>query len=323
MNEEFGSSNADINSPILGGNNCDYYYLKIEVQSYWIEYYKNKLNLKTENGLITPSGLEGKDEEFEGVGTIKKYSKEEEKEYARIMTEFDDGVFSKSQLKTEEYFKELWRNICEVGFEREDRNHCIETCKTLIREEVDWWKEREDLKEHGALKVPLLIEYFSWYVIWKQCKYDKLIVHPLHNYASKKQSVLKKNLPTRKVKKSISLNLQKIQFPELYEGLKRIGAIDKATSLSVFKNYLNGSEINSVVTPIKFKNSSYVSVFIYLCEEYGLQDQKEYFKWKEFFGIDPNYAKKQVSSYKNNHLGIPPYYHQMREVLEGIGCKLK
>ena len=168
-----------------------------------------------------------------------------------------------------------------------------------------------------------MVEYHSWDIIWRQCKYEDLVTHPLHNYASKRQSVLKKELPENTTKKSISLNLQTMQFAELCEGFKRIGAIDKSTSLSVFKSYLNGSEINSVVTPIKFKNHSYTSVFIYLCQEFGLQAQKEYFKWKEFFGIDPNYAKKQVSSFKNNHLGFPPYYHQMREVIEEIGCKPK
>lgn len=62
-------------------------------------------------------------------------------------------------------------------------------------------------------------------------------------------------------------------------------------------------------------------MFIYLCEEYGLQAQKEYFKWQEFFGIEQNYAKKQVSSYRNNHIGFPPYYNQMKDILEEIGCK--
>jgi hypothetical protein len=57
--------------------------------------------------------------------------------------------------------------------------------------------------------------------------------------------------------------------------------IDNATSLSDFKSYLNGTEVNSVITPIKFKNHTYTSVFIYLCEEYGLQAQKEYFRLQE------------------------------------------
>ena len=30
------------------------------------------------------------------------------------MSEFDSGVFGYSQLKTEEYFRELWRDVSEV-----------------------------------------------------------------------------------------------------------------------------------------------------------------------------------------------------------------
>ena len=223
-------------------------------------------------------------------------------------------------IKTEEYFRELWRDVSEVGFEKEDANHCMDTCQTLIQEEVDWWVGRTDLKKFQALKVPVLVEYHSWDIIWRLCKYHKKVAHPLHNYASKRQRVQKKKLPVNKTKKSISLNLQTVQFAELCEGFKRIGALYENVSLSLFKSYLNGSEINSIVAPIKFKNHNYVAVFIYLCEEYGLQAEKEYFKWREFFGIETSYATKQVSSFKNNHIGLPSYYKQMEDILKEIGC---
>jgi hypothetical protein len=305
MREQTEWSNIDRNSPIWGGSGCDYFSLEAEVNSYWSQFYKNQLNITEELLYQTPT------------------EKEDIEKHNSLVKQLEDGVFGNTQMKTEEYFRELWRDVKKVGFEKEDSDHCIDTCNTLIREEVEWWEERTDLRKYKALKIPLLVEYHSWDIIWRQCKYEDLVTHPLHNYASKRQSVLKKELPENTTKKSISLNLQTMQFAELCEGFKRIGAIDKSTSLSVFKSYLNGSEINSVVTPIKFKNHSYTSVFIYLCQEFGLQAQKEYFKWKEFFGIDPNYAKKQVSSFKNNHLGFPPYYHQMREVIEEIGCKPK
>ena len=309
MGEQIESSNIDWNSPIWGGGGCDYFHLKGEIATYWTKYYADKLNL----------------EEY-GDGELLKLKPDKElsvEESNKVFQAFEDGVLENTQMKTEEYFRKLWSDINKVGFEKDDSNHCIDTCNTLIREEVKWWEERTELISYKVLKIPLLVEYHSWDIIWRLCKYEKLVAHPLHNYASKKQSVLKKELPEKTTKRSISLNLETMQFAELCEGFKRIGAIDKSTSLSVFKSYLNGTEVNSVITPIKFKNHTYTSVFIYLCEEYGLQAQKEYFKWKEFFGIDPNYAKKQVSSFKNNHLGFPPYYHQMREVIEEIGCKPK
>ena len=309
MGEKIELSNTDWNSPICGGGGCDYSHLEGEIASYWAKYYADKLNLE-----------EYGDGELLNLKPVKKLSVEESN---KVFQAFEDGVLGNTQMKTEEYFRKLWSDINKVGFEKEDSNHCIDTCNTLIREEVKWWEERTDLKSYKALKIPLLVEYHSWDIIWRLCKYEKLVAHPLHNHASKKQVTLKKNLPEKTTKRSISLNLETMQFAELCEGFKRIGAIDNATSLSVFKSYLNGSEINSVITPIKFKNHTYTSVFIYLCEEYGLQAQKEYFKWKEFFGIDPKYAKKQVSSFKNNHLGFPPYYHQMREIIEGLGCKPK
>jgi len=303
MNEELEWTNIDRKSPIWGGSGCDYFSLEAEVNSYWTQFYKNQLNITDDLLYLIPTG------------------KEDIEWHNSLVKQLEDGVFGNTQLKTEEYFRELWRDVKKVGFEKEDSDHCIDTCDTLIREEVEWWEERTDLRKYKASKIPLLVEYHSWDVIWRLCKYEKLVAHPLHNYASKRQSILKRELPENTSKRSISLNLETMQFAELCEGFKRIGAIGNDVSLNVFKSYLNGSEINSIITPIKFKNNSYTSVFIYLCEEYGLQAQKEYFKWKEFFGIEPNYAKKNVSSYRNNHLGIPPYYNQMKDILEEIGCK--
>jgi hypothetical protein len=303
MNEELELTNIDRKSPIWGGSGCDYFSLEAEVNSYWTQFYKNQLNITDDLLYLIPTG------------------KEDIEWHNSLVKQLEDGVFGNTQLKTEEYFRELWRDVKKVGFEKEDSDHCIDTCDTLIREEVEWWEERTDLRKYKASKIPLLVEYHSWDVIWRLCKYEKLVAHPLHNYASKRQSILKRELPENTSKRSISLNLETMQFAELCEGFKRIGAIGNDVSLNVFKSYLNGSEVNSIITPIKFKNNSYTSVFIYLCEEYGLQAQKEYFKWKEFFGIEPNYAKKNVSSYRNNHLGIPPYYNQMKDILEEIGCK--
>ena len=301
--EELELSNIDRNSPIFSGSGCDYFSLSDEVNSYWHQYFLNKLNLI----------------EIDGYGIVlkEKYRKGDLYETLIVLR---DNVSSYTQLKTEEYFRELWRDLSKVGFEKENAEHFIDTCNTLIREEVEWWEERTDLKEYEALNIPSLVEYHSWDVIWRLCKYHKLVAHPLHNYASKKQSALKKGFPKNTTKKSIFLNLRTTQFAGLCEGFKRIGAIDSAVDLSVFKSYLNGSEVSSVVTPIKFKNHSYTSVFIYLCEEYGLQAEKEYFKWREFFGIETSYAKKQVSSYKNNHIGLPSYYKQMEGILIEIGC---
>ena len=300
--EELERSHIDRNSPIWGGSECDYFSLEAVVNSYWTQYYKIKLNLTDELLYQIPT------------------EKEEIEEHNRLIQALEDGVFDNTELKTEEYFRELWRDVSEVGFEKEDANHCMDTCQTLIQEEVDWWVGRTDLKKFQALKVPVLVEYHSWDIIWRLCKYHKKVAHPLHNYASKRQRVLKEKLPVNKTKKSISLNLQTIQFAELCEGFKRIGALDENVSLSLFKSYLDGSEINSIVAPIKFKNNNYVAVFIYLCEEYGLQAEKEYFKWREFFGIETSYAKKQVSSFKNNHIGLPSYYKQMEDILKEIGC---
>ena len=303
MTEELEGTTINRNSPILGGSGCNYFSLTSEINSYYTQYYRDKLNITDELLFQIPT------------------EKEDIDKHNVLVQQLEDGVFENIYLKTEEYFRLLWETIKEVGFEEEKSDRCIDTCNTLIREEVEWWKERTDLKKYEALKIPFLVEYHSWDVIWKLCKYEKLVAHPLHNYASRRQSVLKKNLPEKTKKKSISLNLETIQFTKLCEGLKRTGAIDNDVSESLFRSYLNGSEFNSVITPIEFKNHSYTSVFIYLCEEYGLQAQKEYFKWQEFFGIEPNYAKKQVSSYRNNHLGFPPYYNQMRDILEEIGCK--
>jgi hypothetical protein len=304
MMEELERSHIDRNSPIWGGSDCDYFSLEAEVNSYWTQYYKIKLNLTDELLYQTPT------------------EKEEIEEHNRLIQALEDGVFDNTELKTEEYFRELWRDVSKVGFDLENSDHCIDTCNTLIREEVEWWDERTDLRRYQALKVPGLLEYHSWDVIWRLCKYHKLVAHPLHNYASKRQSVLKKDLPKNKSNKSISLNLQTMQFAKLCEGFKRIGALDKATSLSVFKSYLNGSEIGSVVTPIKFKNTTHVAVFIYLCEEYRLQAGKDYYKWAEFFNISKTYANKQTSAYRTGELSFPPYYHQMESILKEIGCSM-
>jgi len=285
MMEEIEWSDIDRSSPIWSGSGCDYFSLSAEVNSYYTLFFKDVR--KDRNNAFNQTN--------------------------------EERVSGATFMKTEEYFRVLWRDVSEVGFERDDSDQCIDTCKTLIREEVDWWGERTDLKEYGALKVPSLVEYHSWDMIWRLCKYHKLVAHKLHNYASKKQSVLKKDLPQSRAKKSIPLNLQTIQFAELCEGFKRIGAIDKETSLSVFKSYLDGSEFNTVITPIKFKNSTYVAVFIYLCEEYGLQAEKEYFKWREFFGISMTYANKQLSAYRTGELSLPPYYQQMDSILKEIG----
>ena len=80
---------------------------------------------------------------------------------------------TQTELKTEEYFRELWRDVSKVGFDKENSDHCIDTCNTLIREEVEWWGERTDLRRYQALKVPGLLEYHSWDVIWRLCKYHK------------------------------------------------------------------------------------------------------------------------------------------------------
>ena len=296
MIEELEWSSIDRSSPIWSGSGCDYFSLSAEVNSYFVLFFKNESKINTATFDVL------KDAKYDFNQTN------------------EERVSGATFIKTEEYFRELWRDVSEVGFEKEDANHCMDTCQTLIQEEVDWWVGRTDLKKFQALKVPVLVEYHSWDIIWRLCKYHKKVAHPLHNYASKRQRVLKKKLPVNKTKKSISLNLQTIQFAELCEGFKRIGALYENVSLSLFKSYLNGSEINSIVAPIKFKNNNYVAVFIYLCEEYGLQAEKEYFKWREFFGIETSYATKQVSSFKNNHIGLPYYYKQMEDILKEIGC---
>tara|TARA_B100000795_G_scaffold253911_1_gene224399 strand:+ start:484 stop:798 length:315 start_codon:yes stop_codon:yes gene_type:complete len=91
MMEELERSHIDRNSPIWGGSDCNYFDLTIEVQSYWIMYFKKELNFKSEGGTISPIGIEGKDVKVEGVGTIKEYTQEETEEHNRIMSEFEDG----------------------------------------------------------------------------------------------------------------------------------------------------------------------------------------------------------------------------------------
>ena len=45
MNEELEWTNIDRKSPIWGGGGCDYFSLVAEVNSYWTQFYKNKLNI--------------------------------------------------------------------------------------------------------------------------------------------------------------------------------------------------------------------------------------------------------------------------------------
>ena len=205
MNEELESTKIDRSSPIWGGSGCNYFSLIAEVNSYWTQFYRNQLDITDE--LLYKRPTEKTD--------IEKYNS--------LVKQLEDSVFGNTQIKTEEFFRELWRDIKEIGFKKIDSDHCIDTCNTLIREQIEWWEERTDLKKYKALKIPLLVEYHSWDLIWRLCKYEKLVAHPLHNYASKRQSVLKRDLPKNTSKKSISLNLETMQFSKLWEGFKRIG----------------------------------------------------------------------------------------------------
>ena len=120
MREQTEWSNIDRNSPIWGGSGCDYFSLEAEVNSYWSQFYKNQLNITEELLYQTPT------------------EKEDIEKHNSLVKQLEDGVFGNTQMKTEEYFRELWRDVKKVGFEKEDSDHCIDTCNTLIREEVEW-----------------------------------------------------------------------------------------------------------------------------------------------------------------------------------------
>ena len=312
MMEELERSHIDRNSPIWGGSDCDYFSLEAEVNSYWTQYYKIKLNLADELLYQTPT------------------EKEEIEEHNRLIQALEDGVFDNTELKTEEYFRELWRDVSKVGFDLENSNHCIDTCKTLIREEVEWWEQREDLKEYRALKVPSLVEYHSWDVIWKLCKYHKLVAHPLHNFASKVRSDVKKNLFENKPVESIKLNLNNHQFEALYQGLIQLNAFSSEHKDEQFYRALNGSEYTAEVEPIKFTKNNVLCVFIMFCREYRFLENMEYYKWSKYFDISSEYARKLVSDLtqlKNKgvsastHRTLPPLYDEMESLFESIQKK--
>ena len=121
MNEELELSNIDNNSPIRGGGGCNYFSLEAEVNSYWVQFYKDQLNLTDELLYQTPT------------------EKEDIKKHNNLVKQLEDGVFVNIELKTQEYFRELWRDVSEVGFKKENSDQCIDTCNTLIREEIEWW----------------------------------------------------------------------------------------------------------------------------------------------------------------------------------------
>ena len=312
MMEEL-ETDIDRSSPIWGGSDCDYRSFETEVASYWSQFYKNELNLEQSgNGLL----YELKPKE--------SLSKEEEQ---RVFQTLEHGIFNNTKSKTEEYFKKLWRDIKAIGFKKEDVNHCIEICETLIREEVEWWKERTDLRKNSALKVPSLVEYYSWYVIWRLCKYHKLVTHPLHDFASKKQSILKKNLPQNTPIISIKLNLNMTQFRDLYVGLDKLDVFAGEHKYSQFYNALNGSEHTSIIEPLKFKEDTVLALFITLCKDFQLIENPEYFKWKYFFNINSNYARKLVSDYSQlkakgtdaqTHRTLPPLYNKIVSLFESL-----
>ena len=119
MGEQIESSNIDCNSLIWGGGGCDYFSLEVEVNSYWVKYYADKLNLE-----------EYGDGELLKLKPVKELSVEESN---KVFQAFEDGVLENTQMKTEEYFRKLWSDVNKVGFEKDDSNHCIDTCNTLIR----------------------------------------------------------------------------------------------------------------------------------------------------------------------------------------------
>ena len=302
MMEKLEWSHIDRDSPISSGSGCDYFSLSAEVSSYWTQYFK---------------GDPKANKDIEDVEYTFNQTNEERESGATFM-------------KTEEYFRELWRNISKVGFEKEDANHCIETCHTLIREEVEWWDERKDLKKLNASRVPSLVLYHSWDVIWRLCKYHKLVAHPLHNFASKVRSDVKKNLFENKPVESIKLNLNNHQFEALYQGLIQLNAFSSEHKDEQFYRALNGSEYTAEVEPIKFTKNNVLCVFIMFCREYRFLENMEYYKWSKYFDISSEYARKLVSDLtqlKNKgvsastHRTLPPLYDEMESLFESIQKK--
>jgi hypothetical protein len=310
MMEELERPHIDRNSPIWGGSDCDYFSLEAEVNSYWTQYYKIKLNLTDELLYQTPT------------------EKEEIEEHNRLIQALEDGVFDNTELKTEEYFRELWRDVSKVGFDLENSNHCIDTCKTLIREEVEWWEQREDLKEYRALKVPSLVEYHSWDVIWKLCKYHKLVAHPLYNHASKRQSVLKKNLPKNAPRIALKLNLNLEQLADLYQGLKDLKVFAAKHQDGQFLRAVNGSEHTSIIEPMKFKDNKVLSlVIMFLRDNLFIDGDPQYIKWQLFFGINHGRARRLVSDYgklvkygrdAQTHRTLPVEYDKIKNLFESV-----
>ena len=302
MMEKLEWSHIDRDSPISSGSGCDYFSLSAEVSSYWTQYFK---------------GDPKANKDIEDVEYTFNQTNEERESGATFM-------------KTEEYFRELWRDISKVGFEKEDANHCIETCHTLIREEVEWWDERKDLKKLNASRVPSLVLYHSWDVIWRLCKYHKLVAHPLHNFASKARSDVKKNLLENKPVESIKLNLNNHQFEALYRGLIQLNAFSSEHKDEQFYRALNGSEYTAEVEPIKFTKNNVLCVFIMFCREYRFLENMEYYKWSKYFDISSEYARKLVSDLtqlKNKgvsastHRTLPPLYDEMESLFESIQKK--
>ena len=299
MMEKLEWSHIDRDSPIWSGSGCDYFSLSAEVSSYWTQHFKS--DPKANKDLV--------DVEY----TFNQTNEERE----------SGATF----MKTEEYFRKLWRDISKVGFEKEDANHCIETCHTLIREEVEWWDERKDLKKFNASRVPSLVLYHSWDVIWRLCKYHKLVAHPLHNFASKARSDVKKNLLENKPVESIKLNLNNHQFEALYLGLIQLNVFSSEHKDEQFYRALNGSEYTTEVEPIKFTKNNVLCVFIMFCREYRFLENMEYYKWSKCFDISSEYARKLVSDLtqlKNKgvsastHRTLPPLYDEMESLFESI-----
>ena len=332
MMGELERSHIDRNSPIWGGSDCDYYDLSLEVESYWIGFFKNELNLITEDGLIRPIGIEGKKLQVKRKGTIFEYRKEEIVEHKRIMAEFEKCYSVNIKEKTEEYFEELWRDVSKVGFDLENSDHCIDTCNTLIREEVEWWDERKDLRRYQALKVPGLLEYHSWDVIWRLCKYHKLVAHPLYNHASKRQSVLKKDLPKNAPRIGLKINLNMKQLGDLYQGLFELELFANEHKSGQFLKAVNGSEHKSIIEPMKFKNNGVLALVIMFLRNYQFIDgaYPQYSKWQLFFGIEKTYARKLVSDYgkkarlgeeAKTHRTLPQEYDKLKSLFEAIANK--
>ena len=315
MNEELGSNSIDSNSPIWGGNGCDYFSLTAEVNSYWTQFYQNLLNLN--------------EEYFKYVKINPPKGKYEIEKHNNLMEELYDGIFDNTQLKTEKYFKKLWEDIGKVGFRKEDANQCIETCDTLINEEIEWWKDRKDLKKYKALKVLDLVEYYSWDVIWRLCKYHNLIAHPLHNYASKTRISLKGKQPQNTPIVGLSLRLNLHQLGNLYEGLKNLDVFASEHQNGQFMRALNGSLHKSIIEPMTFKQQGVLALLIMFLRDYQFFNggDPQYIKWQQFFGINGGYARKLVSDFgklqrlgpdAKTHRSLPEDYNKLKSLFESL-----